>query len=185
LGTLWDTFTGMTEAIGDAAEVRCAYLLKLGETDRAKTTTHKTLFVGSSLAVFVSFFVFVGGTFIPQWLTNDATLQDIIWGVIPFLALGNIALSFGQLCRAVFGSKGRYWLGTAVTFFATCFLCMPIAALFTFALDFDLSGQTAAIVVGYLAAESINAYILFTTDWGMLSDTIPTSTTSSSLANYG
>ena len=172
LGTLWDTFEMITEAIGDAAEVRCAYLLGAGFPDRAKMTAYKTIFVGSLLSGFVSSFVFMTGDQIPLWLTNDPDLQHIIQGIMPFFALGIMALTLGNLCWTILGSQGRYRLATAAAFCGTCFVCIPLATVFSIVLDFDLTGQTAALVGAYAASGTINAYFIFTSDWQKLSDAV-------------
>lgn len=148
LGTLWDVFEQITEALGDAAEVRCAYLLGAGFPERAQMTAYKTIFVGSLLSGLISSFIFTAGDYIPLWLTNDEILQVAIESMMPFFALGIMALTLGNLCWTILGSQGRYRLATAAAFCGTCFVCIPLAAVFSIALDFDLSGQTAALVVG-------------------------------------
>lgn len=169
-GTLWDGFEMITEAIGDAAEIRCAYLLGAGYPRRAMMSAYKTLFVGMIIAVLISTFLFIAGNYIPYWLTSDPTLQAIIHSLMPFLGLGNLALSIGQLCWTILGSQGRYRLATITAFLGTCIITVPLSALFSILLDFNLQGQTAAIVMGYMISGSFNAYIVFTSDWEYLSE---------------
>ena len=41
--------------------------------------------------------------------------------------------------------------------------------IMTVILKINLQGQTAAVVIGYMASGTVNSYILFTSDWEKLS----------------
>ncbi|CAB9520946.1 Mate efflux family protein [Seminavis robusta] len=172
LGELWDGMELLTEALGDAAEVRCSHLLGSRESERAKMLSYRTLYVGCMLAGSVSTFVFFAGSYIPKWITNDEVLQAILASIMPFFALGNLTLTFGQLCWAMLGAQGRNWLATATAFFGTGFVCIPLAAFFSLAVQFPLSGQTSAMVIGYVTSGSLQAYLLYTSDWESISNRV-------------
>ena len=70
------------------------------------------------------------------------------------------------------GSQGRYRLATYVAAVSSWFVTLPLAALFTFQLDINLQGQTAAVVIGYMVGGSLNTYYLFRSDWEGLSETV-------------
>ena len=57
--------------------------------------------------------------------------------------------------------------------FGGSWLCtIPLACLASIVLNLNLAGQTAAVVLGYMASGTVNAYYLFRSDWEQLSQDI-------------
>lgn len=166
LGIVWTAIGGLTEAIANTAEVRCAFLLGSGQPDKAKLSAYKSIFLGVFLSLFLSSSVLIAGENLPTWFTNDPALQHIITDLIPLFALGNIALTVGTISWTLLGSQGRYRLSTSVAFVASWFVTLPLAAIFSFILRVNLQGQIAAVVIGYLVSGTVNAYFLFRSEWG-------------------
>lgn len=75
LGTLWDGLEDLTEAIADAAEVRCAYLLGAGKPQQAKISAYKSMLIGVLISLLITSCLFIAGEDVPRWLTNDPVLQ--------------------------------------------------------------------------------------------------------------
>jgi MatE len=159
----------VTEAVADAAEVRTAFLLGAGEPEKAKTSAYKAIFLGLFTAVFITSLLFIGGEDIPTWLTTDPTLQRLTADLLPLFGLGNIALTIGTMSWTIVGAQGRYRLATGVGFGGSWLLSIPLAAVLSVYWKFDLRGQTAAIVVGYMVSGTINSYVLLQSDWPKLS----------------
>jgi MatE len=158
-----------TEAVADASEVRCAFLLGSGQPAKAKRSAHKSIYMGVFLSLFLTSIVFMAGDNIATWFTSDPALQHIIVDLIPLFGLGNVTLTVGTICWTLLGSQGRYRLATIVAILASWFVTLPLAALFTFVLEINLQGQTSAVVIGYMVSGSLNAYFLFRSDWTSLS----------------
>ena len=148
LGVLWDAVEQLTEAIADAAEVRCAFLLGSGQHEKAKRSAQKSLLFGVFLSLFLTSAVLIVGDNVATFFTNDPALQHIIADLIPLFAVGNMTLTVGTMCWTLLGSQGRYRLATFVACMASWLVTLPLAALFTFHLRINLQGQTAAIVIG-------------------------------------
>lgn len=172
LGVLWDAIEQLTEAVADASEVRCAFLLGSGQPEKAKRSAYKSILMGVFLSLFLTSLVFMAGNDLATWFTNDPALQHIIQDLIPLFGIGNITLTMGTICWTLLGSQGRYRLATFVAFIASWFVTLPLAALFNFELKINLQGQTAAIVIGYMVSGTINAYFLFRSDWEALSKAV-------------
>ena len=168
LGTVWTAVEDLTEAVADAAEVRCAFLLGSGQPQKAKLSAHKSIFLGIFLSLFLSSIALMCGEDLPTWFTNDPALQHIIKDLIPLFALGNCTLTVGTICWTLLGSQGRYRLSTTVACVASWFITLPLAAIFTFVLRIDLQGQVAAVVIGYMVSGTVNSYFLFRSDWNAL-----------------
>jgi hypothetical protein len=159
----------VTEAVADAAEVRTAFLLGAGEPEKAKRSAYKAVFLAIFAAVFITSLLFIGGEDIPTWLTTDRTLQKLTADLLPLFGLGNIALTIGTMAWTIVGAQGRYRLSTGIGFGGSWLISIPLAAFLSMYLKFDLKGQTAAIVVGYMVSGTINSYILLQSDWPKLS----------------
>lgn len=91
---------------------------------------------------------------------------------MPLFGLGNITLTIGTLCWTLLGSQGRYRLATFVAFCGSWGVTLPLAALSSAALHFSLTGQTGAVVIGYMISGTVNAFFLFCSDWEYLSQQV-------------
>ena len=158
-----------TEAMADASEVRCAFLLGSGQPAKAKRSAYKSIYMGVFLSLMLTSIVFMAGNNIATWFTSDPALQHILADLIPLFGIGNVTLTVGTICWTLLGSQGRYRLATIVAVLASWFVTLPLAAIFTFLLKINLQGQTSAVVIGYMVSGSLNAYFLFRSDWMSLS----------------
>jgi Na+-driven multidrug efflux pump len=159
----------VTEAVADAGEVRTAFLLGAGRPAQAKLSSFKSMYLGVAVSVFITSCMFIAGEDIPTWLTNDPTLQRMTAELIPLFGIGNIALSIGTMAWTLVGSQGRFRLSTSVGLSGAWLLTIPLATVLTVVYNMDLQGQTAAIVIGYMASGTVNTYILIQSDWPKLS----------------
>ena len=104
------------------------------------------------------------------WLTPDTTLQRLIIEVLPLMGMGNIALTAGTVSWALVGAQGRYRLATFVAFVGSWCVTLPLAAIYTYALNIDLQGVTSAVVVGYSVDRDLyDRTYLVRSDWERLS----------------
>jgi len=172
LGVLWDAVEKLTEAVADASEVRCAFLVGSGQLDKAKRSAMKSLLFGVFLSFFLTSVVFIVGEDLACFFTNDPALQHIIADLLPLFGIGNMTLTMGTICWTLLGSQGRYRLSTMIACAASWLVTLPLAALFSFKLNINLQGQTSAIVIGYMVSGTVQAYFLFRSDWEELSQKV-------------
>jgi Na+-driven multidrug efflux pump len=96
LGFVWDVFESTTEAIGDAAEVRCAYQLGKGRPQMAKLSAYKSMLFSIVVSsIITTVFLCLGG-YLPAWLTTDETIQDMLLELFPLVGLGNVTMTVGM-----------------------------------------------------------------------------------------
>jgi Na+-driven multidrug efflux pump len=172
LGTVWDVLEATTEAISEAGEVRCAYLLGAGRFDDARVSAFKSMFLAFFASVLLSSIVLMCGESLAVWMTDDPTLQGLMSDLIPLFAMGNVALTTGTTAWTLVGAQGRYSLSTAVGFAGSWFVTVPLSALSSVALAFDLRGQTAAVVAGYMVSGFWNLFFLLRSDWQAISEKV-------------
>lgn len=96
LGFVWDVFESTTEAIGDAAEVRCAYQLGKGRPEMARLSAYKSMLLSIVVAsIITTLFLCLDGH-LPAWLTTDETIQDMLVELFPLMGLGNLTMTVGM-----------------------------------------------------------------------------------------
>jgi len=169
MGTVWETFEASTEGIGDGGEIRVAYHLGKGNPTMARVSAYKSLLIGTIFGFFITAIFFIMGDDMPTWLTVDPTLQNMVGDLIPLVGLGNITMTFGMVCWALIGAQGRYRLATMIQFVCSWGITMPLAAAFTYLLNYDLKGITSAVVIGYAIAGTAMSYVILRSDWERLS----------------
>jgi Na+-driven multidrug efflux pump len=195
LGSVWDTLEALTgkaalslyvlslcpfvssgltafsfvEGFGDAGEIRVAYHMGSGKPATASNSSYKTILVGVIMATLLTSIMWMIGLDMAKWLTPDPTLQYLIAELLPLVGIGNIALTAGTVSWALVGAQGRYRLATLTAFVSSWCVTLPLAAIFTYGLNFDLQGVVASVVAGYSVTGTALLYILIRSDWERLS----------------
>mmetsp|Transcript_50335 Transcript_50335/g.58756 ORF Transcript_50335/g.58756 Transcript_50335/m.58756 type:complete len:816 (+) Transcript_50335:154-2601(+) len=165
LGGVWEVFEACTYGIGGAAELRCALHLGNNDPNMAKLSAYKSIFMGMIIGVSITCILYSVADYLPAFFTYDETLQAMLRDTIPFIGVGNIALTFGMMCWSLVGAQGRYSLGTKLYFITSWGFTMPVAAVLTYVYNIDLQGMVAAVVVGYVFEGTVLSYVLLCTDW--------------------
>jgi Na+-driven multidrug efflux pump len=96
IGFVWAVFESTTEAIGDAAEVRCAYQLGKGRPQMAKLSAYKSMLFSIVVSSIITTVFFCLCGYLPAWLTTDGTIQDMLVELFPLLGLGNVTMTVGM-----------------------------------------------------------------------------------------
>lgn len=172
LGTLWDVLEDATEAIAEAAEVRCAFLLGAGKPMQAKMSACKSILLAFIVSSLLSSLVLIWGDDMSQITTSEETLHKMVNDLIPLFAVGNIALAVGSMAWTLVGAQGRYAYSTAVGFVGSWCVTIPLAAIFSIKMGIDLQGQTSAVVIGYMVSGTWNTFTLLRSDWKQVSDSV-------------
>ena len=96
LGFVWDVFESTTEAIGDAAEVRCAYQLGKGRPQMAKRSAYKSMLLSIAVASIITIVFLCLDNHLPIWLTTDETIRVMLVELFPLMGLGNLTMTVGM-----------------------------------------------------------------------------------------
>lgn len=169
MASIWELFEAATEGFAEAGSIRLAKHLGKGKTKPAKKCSGKALFIATCLSIVVTIMFYLSEDSIAAWLTDDETLQGMINSMIPFIAFGNIFMAFGTTSWALVGAQGRFRLGNIIAGIVSCFVTIPLAALFSFVLHLGLNGLIASIVVGYTTVSFCMSFVLLMSDWDAIS----------------
>lgn len=164
-------FTSL-QGFGDSGEIRVAYHMGSGKPATARYSAYKTILVGVIMATIFTSIMWIAGLDLAKWLTPDPTLQYLIAELLPLVGVGNVALTAGSVSWALVGAQGRYRLATLTAFVSSWCVTLPLAAFFTYGLNFDMQGVVASVVAGYSVTGTCLLYILIRSDWERLSKII-------------
>jgi len=172
LGYVWDVFESTTGALGSAGEVRCSYQLGQGKPQLAKLSSYKSMFMALVVSLVSTSIFYALSNVLPAFLTSDETIQDMLIVLFPLVGLGNVMMSVGMVCWSLIGAQLRYRQATVIATATSLGITVPLGAIFTVALNYDLKGLTFSVVVGYIMTAMIMTTMLLISDWEKLSETI-------------
>merc|ERR1712060_195766 len=70
---------------------------------------------------------------------------------------------------SLIGGQGRYQIATLVQFLASWCVTMPLAAITTYVLKYNLEGITASLIIGYQMAGLAMTFLILRSDWTKIS----------------
>lgn len=79
---------------------------------------------------------------------------------------------FGMVCWAIVGAQGRYSLATALSFFSSWLITLPLAALFVYVFDYGIAGLVSSLAIGYSCLSMLLIFVMARSDWSNLSKII-------------
>lgn len=165
MSSLWKISDSLAEGIGDAAASRVAYHLGNNDPSLAKLFAYKAISLGMVGAFITSAIFYLYVDRIPALFTSDETLQSMMADALPYVGVGNAAFAVGCLCWYILGALGKFKLGMWIHFGASWGITIPLGFLFTWNLNWDIQGLSAAVVMGYVAMGACLTYSVLTSDW--------------------
>ena len=173
LGFVWKVFVESTTAgFGLAGEFRVSYLMGKGRAQLAKLASYKIMFMGLVMALIMSTIFLSLINILPAFLTTDQTIQGMLTMLFPMTALGNVTMTVGVICWYLVGAQLRYPLATTIAIICSFGITLPLGAVFTVVLNFDLKGLLFSFIVGYMMCAMLMSTVLLMSDWDKLSETI-------------
>jgi len=169
MGSVWSAIEGISLSTTYAAEIRVAKHLGGSKPKRARYCAHKSLFLGVIISVLVSVPLLVFQDRLAPLFTTDETLQRMFNELVPYVCFGNVTMAFGSMCWTLLGAQGRYGLATFSGFVGSWGITIPLSALSTVVLGYDLQGIMASMIIGYSVSGALNSYFLLRSNWTKLS----------------
>lgn len=165
LWKVWCLIEIVPECIASAATVRVEHNLSRGDLTIAKMVARRSLVVCTISSIFFSTLLMVTRQVFAWSLSLDETLQQMIIEVIPYIALCQPFITAGVSADYLNGTLGRYSTSVGIsTLIDVCFT-IPLAAMFTYIVGFNLEGLASAMCIGYAVTSVTNLVIFSETDW--------------------
>ena len=90
-------FESTTSSFADAGEVRVAHLLGKGCPQMAKLSAYKSMLMGLMMSATMSTIFISMINILPQFLSVDEIIQDMLRMLFPMIALSNVAMNIGMV----------------------------------------------------------------------------------------
>jgi len=110
--------------------------------------------------------------YLPRWFTKDDTLQDMVGGLLPFIAIGNVLMVWGMVSWSLVGAQGRFKIATFVSAVMSFCVTLPLSTGFCVGFRFSLEALVGAVLIGYSTTGLAMGYILQMSDWEGISKSI-------------
>jgi hypothetical protein len=107
-----------------------------------------------------------------QHFLTDPVVQEAMLRSIPLMGIGNLCMVFGMVCWAIVGAQGRYSLATALSFFSSWLITLPLAALLVYVFDYGIVGLVSSLAIGYSCLSMLLIFVMARSDWSNLSKII-------------
>jgi MatE len=168
LGALWDVLEAWTEGIGEAAATQVAFLLSVGQADRARNLSYGVVYMAVIQAMVISSALFMLGQYLAVIFSTDPTIQHLTNNSIAMIGVANVVMTFAQITWSLVGAQGRFRLGTAIIFFSRWLVTVPCAVVSIYVFLLDLNSVSGSLVVGYATASCALMFVIARSDWDRL-----------------
>ena len=169
MGIFWEILEASTEGVGESAAKRVAFHLAENSPNRAKQLARKAIFFVMVETLCVTSIFLMAGPNISVAFTKDATLQHLLNLLVGMTGLAYAAMSFAQTFWSLAGAQGRFGQASSAILACRWFITIPLAAVCSFGISYDLRAMAMSIAIGYIVAALILVNLVFRVDWRDLS----------------
>ena len=169
LGSLWSLFSYAPEGINNAVVMRLALHLGRGDPRSAKVTGYKCLAYSGVLSLLVSAMFYIWHHEIIALFTNSPLISAFLGKTVVLIAVGNVIVGLGGTASAILTAQGRPGIATWINGVSVWGISIPLSALFTFGLHYNITGLVCSMLSAYTTSSLIILALVFTTNWAKAS----------------
>ena len=165
-GAVWQIFEESPEGIGTAAVIRIGYYLGQAKPRQAKISAYKSLLACLFWSAALTTVFMWNSTSIVAFFTDDEYIKSKLEGTLVLIGTGNCAMCIGNLAWKIISAQSRPHIATWVYgVVGVVGICLPLASIFTYKLNYGIDGLVAAIIIGYGTVSAILLVFIFTSNW--------------------
>ena len=169
LGSLWGLFSYAPEGINSAVVMRLAFHLGRGDPRSAKVTGYKSLAYSGALSLIISAIFYIWHREIIALFTNSPLIAASLAKTAVLIAVGNVIVGLGGTASVILTAQGRPSIATWVNGISVWAISIPLSALFTFGLKYNITGLVCSMLTAYTTSSLIMLAFVFTTNWAKAS----------------
>ena len=169
LGSLWGLFSYAPEGINSAVVMRLAFHLGRGDPRSAKVTGYKCLAYCGGLSLVVSAMFYIWHKEIIALFTNSPLIAASLGKTVVLIAVGNVIVGLGGTASVILTAQGRPGIATWANGISVWAISIPLSALFTFGLKYNITGLVCSMLTAYTTSSLIMLAFVFTTNWAKAS----------------
>lgn len=163
---VWDFVELLSESFAEAAAYKVSRHLARGKLELAQAVSFYTIKVGILINVIFSFVLYLFGPFFVWCLSLDDTLDRMLLEVIPYVVTCQPFIAVGMIMTEILNEAlFVYKKLTASLTIATVFIMIPVAAINTYWLKFNIEGLASAQCIGHTAAGVASIVLFMSADW--------------------
>ena len=165
LRNLWGLVETVPECIASAATVRVEHNLSRGNVRTAKTIAMQTMAICTGLSGVFSLVLLDTRRYLAWCFSLDETLETMILEIIPYIAICQPFITAGVTADYLNEVLGKHKVSVKISTIIDMCFTLPVAAIFTYLLHYNIEGLASAICMGFAATGVINIFLFFNTDW--------------------
>jgi len=166
MGEIWDFMETAPSGISSAAVLRIGIHLGKGKTLMARLSAFKSLFYSFIWAAVLTCLFAGFSNQIIDFFTDDETIIDMLKGLVPIIALGNVLMVLGDDAYHILTAQSRAKIATIVHF--VCMWCfgIPLSVFFVYARNHRALGWLLfPLMLGYAATAIALLTLIFYGGW--------------------
>lgn len=173
MGEIWDFMETAPSGISSAAVLRIGIHLGRGKALMGKISAFKSLFYSFIWAAVLTCLFAALSTQIIDFFTDDETIIDMLKGLVPMIAVGNVLMVLGDDAYHILTAQSRAKLATLVNFVCMWCIAIPMSVFFVYARKHHALGSLLfPLMLGYAATAIVLLTLIFFGSWHNASDKI-------------
>jgi Na+-driven multidrug efflux pump len=165
LGYVWAVVETIPECFASAATVRVEHLLTNGHLSAAKEIARRAIALSTITSILFSIILLDTRRYLAWSLCLDETLEMMILEIIPYIALCQPLITAGVAANSLNEVLGKYSLSVGLSSVVDLCFTIPMGAIFTYSMNFNIESLASAQCMGYAATGMINLIIFSYTNW--------------------
>merc|ERR1711957_63523 len=153
----------------DAADIRIAKLLGVGNPRMAKLSAYKCLLYSVVWVSFCTFWLWWYSDYLIYWFTNDETLVNMIYEIVDEISVGVVIMCVGSDAYYIICAQGRTKLATYICLCSSWIISIPLSLFLTVYLNYNLTAVVFAVIISSVTSAVILLYVVLTSNWAKIS----------------
>jgi len=163
---VWEFVELVSESYAEAAAYKVSRHLARGKLELAQAVSFYSIKVGILLNVLCSIILYLFGPFFVWCLSIDDTLEQMLREVIPYVVTCQPFVAVGLIVTELLNEALFVYKKSTVTYaIATLFIIIPLGAIATYWLKFNIEGLASAQCIGHTAVGVASIVTFMNADW--------------------
>jgi len=162
---IWDIITIAPDSYAEATSSRVAHVLSTGGVNVAEALASRAMFNSTLMATALSIPLLVFRGFIVWCISIDEVLEKMLIQLLPYIAICQPFLSLGTTACALNEALCMYHHSVKRALATSFLITMPLAAIFTYYLNYNMEGLAAALSIGYVTNSVLDLNLYMNADW--------------------
>ena len=139
--------------------------LSRGKLETAKQVAQRTMIICVLASIVFSLLLLDTRRYLAWCLSLDETLESMIQEIIPYIAVCQPFITVGVTAEYLNETLGMHSIAVMISTVIDMCFTIPLAAIFTYVLNYNIEGLSSALCMGYAACGVTNWVLFAQTNW--------------------